>query len=724
MLIPHGGAAQIWRDGVDEPHNPSKGQIRDWGGKVEESIDGLEVATTDLPEVGARLDALEAQGPVERNIKESVAFASTETDGNVVLSGVQTLDGNATGDNQRVAILHNTIAAENGLYFTNSAGLWVRTIDMDAAEKVQWAEVHVDGGTENAGITFYTPSPVATLGADDIIWKVAADSSGIAAQVAGKADTADLDGKRNVESMVSPDYHDGMFDTNGNVIVGQRKDGSVDLGPQNRGRVMAAAFHEQVEAGDVVLNAVDNEGANVTSRSFMAYEDGGNLYVRTATGSDRVQVITGGVRGVNKEGGCITIDHATEGYIDIPLNWDFDALADDVTKMFFIPSTGQSNSVGNSSGAAITTSAVSTGRALTFEGGPRVSWGDQLKTGAIKIPRDRFSKLADCYEIDYGDTGETPTSGALAHFVDEIGATECVVGACFGFGSAAYTEIEKGTVAWTNLVHAMFRLRFYAAISDLDFEVPGLMLNLGESHMFSENDLYEGYLADLQGDFATLVATLNATPPNGRTPIAYPQSSNYSSYVDSTDPDVVFDQLDAHIASPNLILCIGPTYLSGYSVDDVHLLSAGQINWGAMAARAIWEARQGTFSGPLYAISAVRSGATVTLTFNVPVTNLTADTSAVSDPGNYGIGYLDAGDGNSVAVSSVSIASATTVTVTLDGTPTGTGQKITIALNAALNDDPGPTTGARSNLRDSSAETDSNSGSMQNWACHQIINIT
>lgn len=38
MTYPHGGASQIWRDGVGVPYNPLKPQIRDWAGAVEASV--------------------------------------------------------------------------------------------------------------------------------------------------------------------------------------------------------------------------------------------------------------------------------------------------------------------------------------------------------------------------------------------------------------------------------------------------------------------------------------------------------------------------------------------------------------------------------------------------------------------------------------------------------------------------------------------------------------
>ncbi|MCT4557359.1 MAG: SGNH/GDSL hydrolase family protein [Pelagimonas sp.] len=60
MTYPHGGAGEIWRDGVGQPHNPSKFEIREWGGHVEDQIDAAQAAVTDLQEaVGTNAGALD-----------------------------------------------------------------------------------------------------------------------------------------------------------------------------------------------------------------------------------------------------------------------------------------------------------------------------------------------------------------------------------------------------------------------------------------------------------------------------------------------------------------------------------------------------------------------------------------------------------------------------------------------------------------------------------------
>jgi len=59
-------------------------------------------------------------------IKEPVEAATTPTDGNITLSGLQTIDGYATLVGDRILVKNQTNGVENGIY-TASAGVWTRT---------------------------------------------------------------------------------------------------------------------------------------------------------------------------------------------------------------------------------------------------------------------------------------------------------------------------------------------------------------------------------------------------------------------------------------------------------------------------------------------------------------------------------------------------------------------------------------------------------------------
>jgi hypothetical protein len=90
------------------------------------------------------------------------------TTANITLSGEQTIDGILTSAS-RVLVKNQTTTANNGIY-VSAAGSWSRATDMDAAGEVRYKSVYVNGGTVNAGKTFYTASAVTTLGTDTIVW--------------------------------------------------------------------------------------------------------------------------------------------------------------------------------------------------------------------------------------------------------------------------------------------------------------------------------------------------------------------------------------------------------------------------------------------------------------------------------------------------------------------------------------------------------------------------
>ncbi|MGY9046055.1 hypothetical protein P775_14290 [Puniceibacterium antarcticum] len=156
-------------------------------GEIDLSAAVLSVVRSDLAEIqsqdlDARAAALEALGIEGAKPKADVAVATTAS---ISLSGEQTIDGVLTSAS-RILVKHQSSSAANGLYVT-AAGAWSRATDMDAADEVQKTSVYVTGGTVNAGATFYTGSAVTTLGSDPILWVRTQNTSGLQAQVSGKA---------------------------------------------------------------------------------------------------------------------------------------------------------------------------------------------------------------------------------------------------------------------------------------------------------------------------------------------------------------------------------------------------------------------------------------------------------------------------------------------------------------------------------------------------------
>jgi hypothetical protein len=71
------------------------------------------------------------------------------TTGNIVLSGVQTMDGVELAEGDRVLVKNQTTGSQNGIYTVNS-GAWPRSVDADTTPKLAaGAAVYVEEGTAN-----------------------------------------------------------------------------------------------------------------------------------------------------------------------------------------------------------------------------------------------------------------------------------------------------------------------------------------------------------------------------------------------------------------------------------------------------------------------------------------------------------------------------------------------------------------------------------------------
>lgn len=161
MTYPHGGASQIWRNGVGGAHNPDKPEIRDWGTHVQTLITALEARDFTAP-----------------NPKAPVVVASVS---NLALLGEQTIDGVATAGT-RVLAKDQIDPAENGIYVT-AAGAWTRADDFDADDDVDWATVFVSQGDSNSGTTWICGASGVTLGTTALPWIKVDDNGSVASDL-------------------------------------------------------------------------------------------------------------------------------------------------------------------------------------------------------------------------------------------------------------------------------------------------------------------------------------------------------------------------------------------------------------------------------------------------------------------------------------------------------------------------------------------------------------
>lgn len=115
----------------------------------------------------------------KRDAKQSVRVISTA---NLVLSGLQTVDGIALVAGDRVLVIAQANGAQNGIY-TVAAGVWLRSADADAnLEVTPGMLVPVEQGNAYADSLWQlvTDAPIS-LGSTGLVFEMAAGPSGITA---------------------------------------------------------------------------------------------------------------------------------------------------------------------------------------------------------------------------------------------------------------------------------------------------------------------------------------------------------------------------------------------------------------------------------------------------------------------------------------------------------------------------------------------------------------
>ena len=100
-----------------------------------------------------------------RRQKEEVKAATTQ---NITLSGLQTIDGIAIIQDDRVLVKNQTNQTENGIYNANATN-WTRTQDADTGEKLEHATTYITDGTQfKQSYTCITDNVI--LGTTDIVF--------------------------------------------------------------------------------------------------------------------------------------------------------------------------------------------------------------------------------------------------------------------------------------------------------------------------------------------------------------------------------------------------------------------------------------------------------------------------------------------------------------------------------------------------------------------------
>lgn len=395
-------------------------------------------------------------------------------------------------------------------------------------------------------------------------------------------------------------------------------------------------------------------------------------------------------------------------------------------RIVHIPIHGQSNSVGSVRSSTINGTAPAPGKALMFSTGIRVfgarHTGTFENTFLNRLGLDPFADAAEALVAGGSPAGETGWA-RMAASLTEPGAVyenDAVLVSAHGIDGRAIALLDKGTVPYNNLLAGVQKAYIVSRLLGKDYLVPAVVWVQGEGDASTGTSgaAYKAALVQLQADLDADIKAITGQADD--VVLMIDQLSAWTAVAGggATSP-IPQAQLDAALENPTKIVCVGPKYSLTYS-DGLHYDAESTADWGERVARAVVA---GTSWKPLYPASASRVGAVVTASFDVPEGSLSLDTTLVSNPGNYGIEFEQTG-GNSVTISSVAVASASTLEITLSDTPTGTDQKVKFGVTGTASSPAGPTTGPRTNIRDSAALVSEQGNPLYNWCCHSTVAIS
>lgn len=387
-----------------------------------------------------------------------------------------------------------------------------------------------------------------------------------------------------------------------------------------------------------------------------------------------------------------------------------------LTTLNHILRLGQSNGVGSANNAVVTTGILSAGKIGMFAGGIR-----PLHTGHNPVdrqtitPPDNMLTIVDAFEVNAGNSGECSMGAFAALLLPRLSGTDAILISNHAVGSASFNEIQKGTVMYGNMANAMRRARILAILEGRTYNPVCLTWNGNEGNITDSAVTVRGNMELMQSDFETDANNIMSSPGTARMMI-YTATGNNSHYV--VFPTHAQGQLDAAINNPTKIFLAGPGYLYNTMPDGVHKDAQGQADTGKLEGIYLDRILKSRDAKPLYVLTAVRTAGSIVVTFHLPygATTLQRVTAVVTDPGNWGVTWLQTG-GTARTITGVAITATNQITVTLSGDPgSPSAQQIGIAWS---NDSAagGPTTGSRSQIA-------AIGGELNEYACQQLITVT
>ncbi len=378
--------------------------------------------------------------------------------------------------------------------------------------------------------------------------------------------------------------------------------------------------------------------------------------------------------------------------------------------------TGQSNGSPASGIAFSTTPSI---RHSRFTSGVRI-------TAAAGV----FAPLIGLYEQDsdtgYGSGETLASSFCVEHDLlsDEANLWLCANHAKSNEGIAG---IKKGGSA-TCYVDGMAQVQ-NAFDADPTYIANVIVLGHGENDSQSDNHTYGAQVEQLQEDYDTDIKEITEQPDDvlmyAWQCSAYPPGSTNAVDADKAG-STQLTVLSLALTLPTRFKCLGPTFNANYRDDNLHFTAAWNQVMGAYVAKCVNKVDEEEDDLPLYPTAAVRTDATVVVTFHVPVPpliwrlDLYQNTTAGNTGALLGFKFYD-DSGTPPAVTNVVISDTDEVTITLAGTPTGTqgSQEIRIGHSTSQTSGTGGTP-----LADSDDSENVDGWPLPNFCCQQYVPVT
>lgn len=364
----------------------------------------------------------------------------------------------------------------------------------------------------------------------------------------------------------------------------------------------------------------------------------------------------------------------------------------------------------------ITGQSVATG----YQATPALSTTQTL--GNTKIPTTLYSGSATAISaVDapwpatslVESTGETPASGMANTYATLTGRPVSVLGNAWP--AQGYSAMARGTVPWTQFER---QVESWGARTTGEGRCAAVAIS-GESD--SANSSFAANLATWQTDISNKFRASTGVTSTVKLYVTQNPSCTISGYSSLSTCVSPIQQYNAAKNGTGLVVMVGPRYQYTHVALSAHPNNTNSRLHGCKIGEAI---AAGDAWAPFWPTSVARAGAVITVTFHVPVPPIVIDTTTVTGVSAATRGFEYTDDSSPPSISGVDCSAACsgnacTCAITLDGTPTGANKKIRYAYSGTPGNDPGPTSGMRGNLRDSSTVQCVGPGTaMPNWLVH------